>query len=120
MPRSRAASRASPARRTRIRRWTRRASSTCCARAQKPCRARARVYPVGALTMKLAGEQLAEMSVLAEAGCVAFSQANVPIADTRVLWRGLQYAATFGYPVWLRAEDKWLSQEGVAHDGEVA
>jgi dihydroorotase len=82
--------------------------------------ARARVYPVGALTAKLAGERLTEMSVLAEAGCVAFSQANVPIADTQVLWRALQYAATFGYPVWLRAEDRWLSREGVAHDGEMS
>jgi dihydroorotase len=81
---------------------------------------RARVYPVGALTVKLAGERLTEMSVLAHAGCVAFSQANVPITDTQVLWRALQYAATFGFPVWLRAEDKWLSREGVAHDGEVA
>jgi dihydroorotase len=81
---------------------------------------RARVYPVGALTVKLAGERLSEMSVLAQAGCVAFSQANVPITDTQVLWRALQYAATFGYPVWLRAEDKWLSREGVAHDGEMA
>ena len=82
--------------------------------------ARARVYPVGALTLKLGGERLAEMSVLSEAGCVAFSQANVPITDTQVLWRALQYASTFGYPVWLRAEDKWLSREGVAHDGEMA
>ena len=81
---------------------------------------RARVYPVGALTVKLAGERLTEMTVLAQAGCVAFSQANVPITDTQVLWRALQYAATFGYPVWLRAEDKWLSREGVAHDGEMA
>jgi len=81
---------------------------------------RARVYPVGALTVKLAGERLTEMSVLAHAGCVAFSQANVPITDTQVLWRALQYAATFGFPVWLRAEDRWLSREGVAHDGEVA
>jgi len=81
---------------------------------------RARVYPVGALTVKLAGERLTEMSVLAHAGCVAFSQANVPITDTQVLWRAMQYAATFGFPVWLRAEDKWLSREGVAHDGEVA
>jgi dihydroorotase len=81
---------------------------------------RARVYPVGALTVKLAGERLTEMSVLADAGCVAFSQANEPVTDTQVLWRALQYAATFGYPVWLRAEDKWLSREGVAHDGEMA
>ena len=81
---------------------------------------RARVYPVGALTVKLAGEALTEMGQLAEAGCVAFSQANVPLVNTQVLWRALQYAATFGFPVWLRAEDAWLAKGGVAHDGEVA
>ena len=81
---------------------------------------RARVYPVGALTVKLKGETLTEMAELAEAGCVAFSQANVPLADTQVLWRALQYAATFGFPVWLRAEDAWLAKSGVAHDGEIA
>jgi len=81
---------------------------------------RARVYPVGALTVKLAGARLTEMAELAEAGCVAFSQANAPLRDTQVLWRALQYAATFGFPVWLRAEDTWLAGDGVAHDGEVA
>src|SRR5574341_971066 len=81
---------------------------------------RARVYPVGALTTKLAGEALTEMGQLAESGCVGFSQGNAPLADTQVLWRALQYAATFGYPVWLRAEDAWLAKGGVAHDGEVA
>jgi dihydroorotase len=81
---------------------------------------RARVYPLGALTVKLEGRQLTEMAELAEAGCVAFSQADAAIADTQVLWRALQYAATFGFPVWLRAEDPWLAKGGVAHDGEVA
>jgi dihydroorotase len=81
---------------------------------------RARVYPLGALTVKLEGKALTEMGQLADAGCIAFSHANMPIADTQVLWRALQYAATFGYPVWLRAEDAWLAREGVSHDGEVA
>jgi dihydroorotase len=81
---------------------------------------RARVYPIGALTVKLEGERLTEMAQLAETGCVAFSQANAPLPDTQVLWRALQYAATFGFPVWLRAEDTWLAKGGVAHDGEVA
>jgi dihydroorotase len=81
---------------------------------------RARVYPVGALTVKLEGERLTEMGQLSETGCVAFSQGNAPLADTQVLWRALQYAATFRFPVWLRVEDVWLSKGGVAHDGEVA
>ena len=81
---------------------------------------RARVYPVGALTLKLRGEMLTEMALLSDAGCVAFSQANVPLVDNQVLWRALQYAATFGFPVWLHAEDASLAKGGVAHDGEVA
>jgi dihydroorotase len=81
---------------------------------------RARVLPVGALTMKLGGDTLTEMGQLADAGCVAFSQGNAPLPDTQVLWRALQYAATFGYRVWLRAEDAALAKGGVAHDGEIA
>jgi dihydroorotase len=80
----------------------------------------ARLYPIGALTVKLAGERLTEMAELAESGCRAFTQANVPLDDTQVLWRALQYAGTFGFAVWLRAEDLSLAKEGVAHDGEVA
>jgi dihydroorotase len=82
--------------------------------------ARARVYPVGALTLKLQGEALTEMGQLTDAGCVAFSQGNVSISDAQVLWRALQYAATFGFKVWLRAEDASLAKGGVAHDGEMA
>ena len=89
-------------------------------RRRAKARARARVYPIGALTVKLAGESLTEMAELAEAGCVAFSQANAPLTDTQVLWRALQYAATFGFRVWLRPQDVWLARGGVAHDGEVA
>ena len=89
-------------------------------RRRAKAQARARVYPIGALTLKLKGEALTEMAELAESGCVAFSQANEPLADTQVLWRALQYAATFGFPVWMRAENADLARGGVAHDGEVA
>jgi dihydroorotase len=78
------------------------------------------VYPLGALTWKLGGERLTEMVVLRDAGCVAFSHADTPIPDTQVLWRALQYAATFGIAVWLRPQDGYLERGGVAHDGEVA
>jgi len=80
----------------------------------------AHVYPVGALTVGLKGESLTEMGELAEAGCVAFSHAEAPLVDTQVLYRALQYAATFGYRVWLRPQDAHLGRGGVAHDGEVA
>ncbi|ENO89399.1 dihydroorotase [Thauera linaloolentis] len=80
---------------------------------------RAHIYPVGALTIGLKGERLSEMAELVEAGCVAFSQANVPIVDNGVLMRALQYAATFGFRVWLQPLSPFLAR-GNAHDGEVA
>ena len=80
----------------------------------------ARVYPIGALTQKLEGVRLTEMAELRDAGCVGFSQANAPISDTQVLVRALEYAATFGFTVWLRPEDAYLAKGGVAHDGFVA
>jgi dihydroorotase len=80
----------------------------------------AHVYPIGALTLGLLGETLAEMSELAEAGCVAFSHADAPLPDTQMLFRAMQYAGTFGHRVWLRPQDAHLARGGVAHDGEVA
>lgn len=80
----------------------------------------AHVHPVGALTVQLAGERLVEMVQLFDAGCVAFGQANRSIVDTQVLLRAMHYAATFGFPIWLQAQDSFLSRNGVAHDGEVA
>jgi len=81
---------------------------------------RAHVYPVGALTVGLAGEQLSEMSELTDAGCVAFSQANRPMVDTKVLKNAMEYAASFGFRVWLQPMAPFLCRGGVAHDGEVA
>ena len=79
----------------------------------------ARVYPLGALTRGLAGETLTEMLQLTEAGCVAFSQADVALANTQVLQRAFQYASTFGYAIWLRPQDFHLGQ-GVAASGALA
>lgn len=80
----------------------------------------AHVYPLGALTRKLEGKLLTEMCKLTEAGCVGFSQADEAIIDTQVLWRACEYASTFGFTLFLRAEDDYLAKNGVAHDGELA
>jgi dihydroorotase len=81
---------------------------------------RAHVYPVGALTAGLKGEALTEMGELAEAGCVAFSQADRTLADTQMMLCAMQYARTFGHRVWLRPQDPHLARGGVAHEGDVA
>lgn len=80
---------------------------------------RCRLFPLGALTRQLSGAALTEMAELTEAGCIGFSQAEVPVKDTVVLSRALQYAATYGYTVWLRPQDAWLGG-GVAASGPVA
>ncbi len=80
---------------------------------------RCRLFPLGALTKNLAGEQLTEMAELTESGCIGFSQAEVPVRDTLVLARALMYAATYDYTVWLRPQDAWLGN-GVAASGAVA
>jgi dihydroorotase len=79
----------------------------------------ARLFPLGALTRNLAGGVLTEMAELTEAGCIGFSQADVPLADTQVLQRALLYASTFGYTVWLRPQDRDLGK-GVAASGPLA
>jgi dihydroorotase len=80
---------------------------------------RARLFPLGAVTRSLAGEVLTEMVALTEAGCVGFSQADVPLTNTQVLQRALSYAATFGYTIWLRPQDRDLGK-GVAASGALA
>ncbi|WP_295501714.1 dihydroorotase [Limnohabitans sp. Rim8] len=79
----------------------------------------ARVLPLGALTVGLKGEVLTEMVQLTDAGCVGFSQAEVPIPSTQVLQRALQYASTYGFTVWLRPQELHLGK-GVAASGALA
>ena len=88
-----------------------------CHRAERLLQAR--LYPLGALTRNLDGESLTEMLQLTQAGCVAFSQAEVPVANTQVMQRALQYAKTFDYAVWLRPQDLYLGK-GVAASGPLA
>jgi dihydroorotase len=79
----------------------------------------ARVFPLGALTRSLKGEALTEMVELTEAGCVGFSQAEMPLFNTQVLMRAMQYAASFGFSVWLRPQEFHLGR-GVAASGAFA
>ena len=81
---------------------------------------KAHVYPLGALTVGLQGKSLTEMAALTDAGCIGFSQAEEPVKDTNTLQRALQYAATFGYTVWLRPQDAYIGKGGVAHSGPLA
>lgn len=80
----------------------------------------AHVYPLGAMTRNLEGKIITEMAELTEAGCVAFSQAEVQLEDASVLLRCMQYARSFDYTLWLRPQDPYLSKGGVAASGAYA
>ncbi len=80
----------------------------------------ANVLPIGALTQGLAGEQLASMQALKNAGCVVMGNARQGITSTLVQRRALEYAATLGLTVFISAEDPWLGADGCVHEGAVS
>jgi dihydroorotase len=80
----------------------------------------AKVFPIGALTRNLAGEQLAELVALRDAGCVAFGNGLTEFGSTRNLRRALEYAATFDLTVVIHSQDRDLAAGGLAHEGPAA
>lgn len=80
----------------------------------------AHVFPIGALTKGLEGNQLAEMHALREAGCIGVSQLRHPFKDSQVLLRCLEYASTFELIVFFQSEDQSLSPIGGIHAGSTA
>ena len=81
---------------------------------------RARVYPIGAVSIGSKGEQLTEIGDLRAAGCVAISDDGRPVATALLMRRALEYATMFGMPVIDHCEDPSLKSDGVAHEGAVA
>ncbi len=81
---------------------------------------KAHIYPLGAMTRGLHGEQLTEMSELTDAGCVGFSNANADIPNTEMLLRVMQYAKSFDFCTWLQPQDPSLARNGMAHSGTLS
>ena len=80
----------------------------------------ARIFPAGAATKGLAGERMAEIGLLAEAGCVYITDADRSIVDSRVLRRILAYARGHGVLVAHRPNDPWLTAGAAATESEFA
>ena len=80
----------------------------------------ARVYPIGAITKGLKGEELAEFGEMQEGGAVAVSDDGHWVADASVMRRALEYARLFGLPVASHAEDKTLSLSGSMNEGRIS
>lgn len=78
------------------------------------------VRPVGALTMSLLGKELAPAGELAQAGCVALSNDGLPMENTELFRRAMEYAADFGLQVIDHCEDPWLGKGGCMNEGKVS
>ena len=79
-----------------------------------------RVYPIGALTRNLDGEQLSNMASLKGNGCVAFSNATRPLLSNLVQRRAMEYAAGEQMLVIIQPIDIDLLGNGCAHEGAIA
>ncbi|QSQ15345.1 dihydroorotase [Myxococcus landrumensis] len=78
------------------------------------------VYPAGAITKGLKGEELAETGELVSSGCVAITDDGRPVMNAALMRRALQYATMFGVPVMVHEEDLTLSAGGAMHEGSVS
>jgi len=79
-----------------------------------------RVYPIGAVTRNLGGEELAELAELAEAGCVAFSDDGKCVMNAALYRRAMEYTLPFATPLISHAEDHQLSRGAAMNEGVVS
>jgi dihydroorotase len=81
---------------------------------------KARVYPIGAISLGQKGQQLAEFGELVGAGAIAVSDDGKPVVSSHLMRTALEYAQTFGIPVADHCEDPTLSAGGAMHEGLVS
>jgi dihydroorotase len=78
------------------------------------------VFPIGAVTKGQKSEELSEMAMLKEAGCVAFSDDGMPVMNSMVMRRALDYSKSVGAPIISHCEDLSLSEDGVMNEGKLS
>jgi dihydroorotase len=78
------------------------------------------VFPIGAVSVGLAGERLAEIGELKQAGVVGISDDGKAVMSSQLVRRALEYAGMFGLPVISHCEDTNLAAHGVMHEGLVS
>jgi dihydroorotase len=79
-----------------------------------------RYFPIGTVSREMKGEELADMGTLKIAGCVAFSDDGLPIANASLMRRALEYTRWLDMPVVAHEEDKDLAGKGYMHEGAVS
>lgn len=81
---------------------------------------KARVFPIGCISVGQKGQQLAEFGEMVGAGAVAVSDDGRPVVSSQLMRTALEYAKVFGIPVADHCEDPTLAHGGAMHEGIVA
>jgi dihydroorotase len=89
-------------------------------KAQAQRAGKARVYPIGAVSLGQKGQQLAEFGELVGAGAVAVSDDGKPVATAHLMRTALEYARSFGIPVIDHCEDRSLATGAAMHEGQTS
>jgi len=75
------------------------------------------IVPIAAVTLGLQGEELTDMADLRDAGAIAFSDDGLPVANSQIMRRALEYSQLLDAVIIDHCEDKKLSGQGVMHEG---
>ncbi len=75
------------------------------------------VLPIGAITKGQKGKELAEIGTMRNEGCIAFSDDGLPLMNSLIMRRALEYSKTFDVPIISHCEDLTLSEGGVINEG---
>jgi len=78
------------------------------------------ILPIGCITKGRNGEELNDISELAEAGAVAFSDDGNPVASSQLMRRAMENSRDLGLPIIDHCEDKTLSDNGIINEGRVS
>lgn len=79
-----------------------------------------RVFPVGAVSKGLQGQELAEIGGMVTEGARAISDDGMPVMNSYLMRKAMDYAKAFGVPVISHAEDENLVGRGVMNEGALS
>jgi len=83
-------------------------------------KAAVKVLPVGSITKKCEGKELAEIGFLSEEGVKCFSDDGNPVMNSEIMRRAMEYIGSFDLTVIDHCEDKKLAGEGVMNEGYIS
>lgn len=87
---------------------------------EKAAGASCRVYPVGCISRGAKGEELADFGEMKQAGVVAISDDGLPVVNSQLFKRALEYSANYDLLIISHSEEASLSRGGVMNEGEMS